>query len=108
MQAKLLERPGLQVLAGDSRASIDLHVRGPRSLPGLTKGVVDAARDKDVRRAAPLNDGLGWTVRDHENRGVESRLLASRADAEVGHAAPDDQCADAAEVVGLKRLGLGG
>jgi hypothetical protein len=46
VQAKLFERAGLEVLARDVRASVDLHVRGPRSLAGLTKGVVDAAVTK--------------------------------------------------------------
>jgi len=54
-----------------------------------------------------LTMGLGWTMRDYEDRGVERRLLAPWANAEVSHAAADDQSADAAEVVGLIGFKLG-
>ena len=69
--------------------------------------VLDPVGDEDVRRAALLDDRLSRTMGDDEARGVERRLVTPWPDAQVSHAASEDQRPDAPEVVGLEALGLG-
>jgi hypothetical protein len=102
MQAELVDCARLEVLACCVPASVDEQVGWPGSFTSSTESVVDPARHKRVGRAAGLDDGLSWTVRDHEDRGVEGWLLAPPADAEVSHATTGDQRPNAAEVIGLE------
>jgi hypothetical protein len=70
MEARLLNGPGLEVLASDVSASVDLHVLRSGSLASPAEGVIDTRADEDVRGAAPRDDRLGRPTGHHEDRGA--------------------------------------
>jgi hypothetical protein len=57
VQAELLYRADLQVLAGDVCSAVDLHVIRPGGLPGADQGVVDSLTRQQTHSIADEPDG---------------------------------------------------